>query len=67
MTLLSIALLGNHPESVSLGGMAHNLIWVTLGNIIGGTLFMAFGYWKASNAIRPAIVDVEVGRTTKPN
>ena len=67
MTLLSIALLGNHPESVSFSGMAHNLIWVTLGNIIGGTLFMAGGYWKASNAIRPAIDEVDAARITKPN
>lgn len=48
MTLLSISLLGNHPETVSIAGMAHNLIWVTLGNIIGGSLFMGVGYWLAS-------------------
>ena len=56
MTLLSIALLGNHPETVSIGGMAYNLLWVTLGNIIGGSLFMALGYWKASGAQRPELV-----------
>ncbi len=48
MTLFSIALLGNPTEAVTLGGMAHNLFWVTLGNIVGGGLFMAFGYWTAS-------------------
>ena len=48
MTLLSIALLGEHPDTVSLAGMGHNLLWVTLGNIIGGSVFMALGYWLAS-------------------
>jgi nitrite transporter len=51
MTLFSIALLGEHPDTVSLGGMVHNLVWVTLGNTISGTLFMATAYWFAS---RPA-------------
>jgi nitrite transporter NirC len=51
MTLLSIALLGDHPEAVSLAGLGHNLLWVTLGNAVAGALFMAGGYWAAS---RPA-------------
>jgi nitrite transporter NirC len=41
MTLFSIALLGEHPQSVSMAGMAHNLMWVTLGNLLSGSLFMA--------------------------
>ncbi len=45
MTLFSIALLGEHPESVSLSGMVYNLIWVTFGNIVSGSVFMALGYW----------------------
>lgn len=52
MTLFSIALLGEHPATVSLAGMAHNLLWVTLGNAVAGSLFMAGGYWYAS---RPAL------------
>ncbi len=48
MTLFSIALLGEHPETVSLSGMACNLFWVTLGNMISGSLFMALGYWLYS-------------------
>ena len=64
MTLFSIALLGNHPETVSLAGMAHNLLWVTLGNAVAGSLFMAAGYWFASKpalapAVRPEIIPVE--------
>ncbi len=48
MTLFSIALLGEHPVTVSLSGMACNLLWVTIGNIISGSLFMAVGYWLYS-------------------
>ena len=52
MTLFSIALLGEHPDTVTLAGMAHNLLWVTLGNALAGSVFMAGGYWLAS---RPAL------------
>jgi nitrite transporter len=48
MTVFSIALLGNHPAGVSLAGMAYNLIWVTIGNILGGAIFVAGGYLAAS-------------------
>jgi nitrite transporter NirC len=47
MTIFSVALLGNHPASVSVAGMAHNLAWVTLGNAIAGAFFMAGAYWRA--------------------
>ena len=68
MTLLSIALLGDHPESVSLAGMIHNLVWVTLGNIIGGSIFVGLGYWGASNARRPdhPPVDAKVENSGDP-
>ncbi len=48
MTLFSISLLGEHPETVSLYGMTYNLFWVTLGNLLSGSLFMALGYWLYS-------------------
>ena len=48
MTLFSIALLGEHPESVSLAGMGYNLVWVSLGNLLSGSIFMAVGYWLYS-------------------
>jgi len=48
MTLLSIALLGEHPDTVSLTGMTYNLLLVTLGNIVSGALIMGVGYWAAS-------------------
>ena len=49
MTLLSISLLGDHPETISASGMAYNLLWVTIGNIFGGSLFMGVGYWFATH------------------
>lgn len=45
MALLTLALLGPAAPGVSWGGMGHNLLWVTLGNVIGGALFVAGGYW----------------------
>ena len=63
MTIFSVALLGEHPDAVSLAGMGHNLLWVTLGNTISGTLFMAAAYWFASGtstATRAASVRGEV-------
>lgn len=48
MAVFSFALLGDHPDSVSVTGMYYNLFFVTLGNIVSGSLFMGVGYWAAS-------------------
>jgi nitrite transporter len=48
MTLLTLALLGNHPDTISVAGMAYNLLWVTLGNIVSGAAFMGGAYWFVS-------------------
>jgi nitrite transporter NirC len=48
MTAFSIALLGDHPDPISLYRMGYNLWWVTLGNVIGGALFMGMSYWAAT-------------------
>ncbi|MCR1934767.1 formate/nitrite transporter family protein [Clostridium tepidum] len=48
MTLLSIALFIPHGAQISVNGMAYNLIFVTLGNIIGGALFVGAAYYKIS-------------------
>ncbi len=50
MTVLGLALAGNHPESVSIAGAAWNLGWVTLGNIVGGALFVGGAYFVASQS-----------------
>ena len=48
MTLFTIALMGKHPEIVNLPGAGYNLLWVTIGNLLSGSLFMAGGYWLYS-------------------
>lgn len=48
MTLLSIALLADHPATVTIGGLGWNLLWVTIGNTAGGAGIMGLGYWAAS-------------------
>jgi nitrite transporter NirC len=66
MTLFSIALLGDHPETVTLGGMFYNLVWVTIGNTIAGVVFIALAYSQANGrsaapapAANPAAVPAE--------
>jgi nitrite transporter NirC len=49
MTLLSVAmLLPQHPELVNAGGWLHNMIPVTLGNMVGGIVFVGMAYWRTS-------------------
>jgi nitrite transporter len=64
MTLFSIALLADHPATVSVAGFVWNLFWVTTGNAIAGAGIMGVGYWAASRvprrdrvAIRSAAAD----------
>lgn len=45
MTVLSLAWLIPHPETITLTGWVHNMIPVTLGNIVGGGLFVGAIYW----------------------
>ncbi|WP_042012374.1 nitrite transporter NirC [Aeromonas fluvialis] len=57
MTLFAISWFGNHSEAFTLGGIGHNLLWVTLGNTVSGVLFMGLGYWYATpKAERPVAV-----------
>ena len=58
MTLFSVALFSEHSESVSLIGAARNLMWVTLGNTIAGSLIMGAGYWLAAGRPRTEIVRI---------
>jgi nitrite transporter len=45
MTVLGLALVLPHPETISLSGWFHNMIPVTLGNMVGGIGFLAMLYW----------------------
>ena len=47
MTVFSLGLLDPTPAG-TLGGAAYNLLWVTVGNIIGGGVLVAGAYLPAS-------------------
>ncbi|HUU25406.1 MAG TPA: formate/nitrite transporter family protein [Methyloceanibacter sp.] len=59
MTIFSVALLSANHEAITLSGAAYNLFWVSIGNAIGGGVFVALGYWtiagrpseRAENAV----------------
>ena len=44
MCTFAIALVLNHPGTISMEGVIHNLVPVTIGNLIGGGLLMAVMY-----------------------
>ncbi|WP_166243457.1 formate/nitrite transporter family protein [Paenibacillus turpanensis] len=44
MCTFAIALVLNHPGTISMQGVFHNLVPVTLGNLIGGAILMAYMY-----------------------
>lgn len=44
MTILSISLFMPHPETITIMGMFNNLIPVTIGNFIGGAIFLGGSY-----------------------
>ncbi|WP_430510475.1 formate/nitrite transporter family protein [Gottfriedia solisilvae] len=45
MCTFAIALVIDHPETISFNGVIHNLIPVTIGNIIGGSILMGGFYY----------------------
>lgn len=55
MTVFAIALLSEHAANVSLSGAAHNLFWVTIGNILSGSILMGVGYWTIAG--RPSFTN----------
>ncbi|MPM80710.1 hypothetical protein SDC9_127760 [bioreactor metagenome] len=48
MTLLAIGLFIPHPATVTLNGYIYNIGIVTLGNMVGGIIFVALAYWYIS-------------------
>jgi nitrite transporter NirC len=48
MTLLALALFQPHAETLTWMGYIGNLVPVTLGNIVGGAVFVAAAYWLSS-------------------
>jgi nitrite transporter NirC len=52
---LLLGLLVPHGENISWAGYWYNLGLATLGNIVGGAVFVAGMYWLGSPEIRPAV------------
>jgi nitrite transporter len=48
MTLLGIALFQPHGAAITVAGFVHNMVPVTIGNIVGGALFVGAAYWLAN-------------------
>jgi len=69
MTVFSVALLSQHSGAISVLGAMHNLIWVTLGNVIGGAIFMGAAYWLVAG--RPLFqnnqAQAHTRKTTNPS
>ncbi|RDW17389.1 formate/nitrite transporter family protein [Oceanobacillus chungangensis] len=45
MCTFAVSFVLGHPDSVTVSGMIHNLIPVTIGNLIGGSIFMGWMYY----------------------
>ena len=54
MTLLALALFQPHAETLTWLGYVGNLVPVTLGNVVGGAVFVAGAYWLASSPTQPS-------------
>lgn len=57
MTLLALALFQPHAETLTWMGYITNLVPVTLGNIVGGAVFVAGAYWLAAPLTRSATAE----------
>lgn len=56
MCTFAIALVLDHPDTITLGGAVYNLIPVTIGNFFGGTVFMGWMYYYVN---KPYMMDEE--------
>ena len=63
-TLLSMAMFLPHGPDVSIAGFVHNQIFVTLGNLVGGGVFVGAVYWFASPSLK---MEAGVDETAKTN
>jgi nitrite transporter NirC len=73
MTIFGVSLFSAHPDTVTWGGFAYNMLPVTLGNIIGGGFF-GLVYWYATYVPEKALVpdgdggrSVRLTETTRPD
>ncbi|AGH80092.1 nitrite transporter NirC [Psychromonas sp. CNPT3] len=48
MTIFALSWFGDAKEGFNMVGIGHNLLWVSLGNVVSGALFMGVGYWLST-------------------
>jgi nitrite transporter NirC len=51
MTIFTISLLGDHPDTVTMYGLLYNLAWVSFGNVIGGAGFIGVAYYLTGHSL----------------
>ncbi|PSU96459.1 nitrite transporter NirC [Photobacterium kishitanii] len=67
MTIFALSWFGVHKEELSLAGIGHNLLWVTIGNTISGVVFMGLGYWFTTpKSQRPIIQPTSADTQPQP-
>lgn len=52
LSLFALSLVSPHPDTISFAGAIHNLIPVTIGNIIGGSVFVGMVYHYLTQKIQ---------------
>ncbi len=51
MTIFTISLLGNSPDTVTVSGLLYNLGWVSFGNVVGGAGFIGIAYYLTGHSL----------------
>jgi nitrite transporter NirC len=51
MFVFALALIGEHPADITFAGAVHNEVFVMLGNLAGGAIFVGLGYWLQEGGI----------------
>jgi len=64
---LALPLMIPHPETISWSGYWYNLSLATLGNIIGGAIFVAGLYWIGSPKIREQVKEAAAAAAAEPS
>jgi nitrite transporter NirC len=68
MFAFALALMADHPASITLAGAIHNEFFVTTGNLAGGAIFMGLGYWLQEGGIgHPSQAPVPASERARTN
>ncbi|SEI20298.1 nitrite transporter NirC [Rhizobium tibeticum] len=60
-----MGLIRDYPANITVAGALHNLVWITLGNLIAGTAFMALGRAQFHNSWHVFLVPAPIAVRTK--